>query len=375
MALRCLPASGKINATDFTEDAAATVEKILKNHRCLGASLALFDDRGVTGYLAYGIAHPSGWPVDPATVFRAASVSKLVTGLGIMKLREMGRIDLDTEIGEYLPSPLAGRLPKTRAITLRSLMTHTAGIRDSEGYNSGIARGASLSEILSDQRVWEGTPGTWEYSNLGAGLAGAVLEAATGENFESLMQETVFIPLGVAATYYPQKVKGDLADAIRILPRAKTPNFNAAERRARPLFEAVEDPEKHYNLAHGALCVSAMALSKLGMAAMEPGFLTRESLEEMRKIAVPFGARARNLSQGLFTFVLREPKISKHLIYGHQGMAYGAVHGLFFDPEKRRGMALLTTGASEARRGVLADMNHDMLRLFFSQEAQNGSGR
>jgi hypothetical protein len=67
--------------------------------------------------------------------------------------------------------------------------------------------------------------------------------------------------------------------------------------------------------------------------------------------------------------------VSGKMLYGHQGMAYGAVHGLFFDPEKRRGMALLTTGASEARRGVLADMNHDMLRLFFSQEAQNGSGR
>ena len=48
----------------------------------------------------------------------------------------------------------------------------------------------------------------WEYSNLGAGIAGAVLEAATGMDFEALMQKTLFKPLQVSATFYPQKVKG-----------------------------------------------------------------------------------------------------------------------------------------------------------------------
>ena len=98
---------------------------------------------------------------------------------------------------------------------------------------------------------------------------------------------------------------------------------------------------------------------------MTPGFLTQESLDEMRKIVVPFGERARNLSQGLFTFVLNEPKISRRPIFGHQGMAYGAVHGLFFDPEIGQGFALLTTGASEARNGVLADLNFDLMKLFW----------
>jgi hypothetical protein len=48
-------------------------------------------------------------------------------------------------------------------------------------------------------------------------------------------------------------------------------------------------------------------------------------------------------------------------------MAYGAVHGLFFDPETGRGLALLTTGAGEARRGVLADLNAEMIRLFLGE--------
>ena len=361
-----VPADGDVNHSDFSPAETKRIVTVLRRNRCLGAALCLFDKDGVSGTLTFGKAHlkPSV-SAQPDTVFRAASISKLVTGLGAMKLKEQGKIDLDADIGEHLPSALMDAWRPERKITLRTLMTHTAGIRDSEGYNSGIGRGAPLSEILDDAHVWEGTPGQWEYSNLGAGIAGVVMEAATGVDFETLMQRTVFEPLGITATYYPQKVQGDLADAVRILPRSKTPNFNAAERRSRPLPPMEVDLERHYNLAHGNLYISAPELARLGIAAMMPGFLSQESLKEMRNIAVPFGERAHNLSQGLFTFVLNEPKICERLIYGHQGMAYGAVHGLFFDPSRERGMALLTTGASEARRGVLADLNFDLMKTLW----------
>ena len=365
IALRFLSGGGQIHESDLKNgDRAAAV---LRAHRCLGASLCLFDATGVTGTLAFGVSHRDGTPVTADTVFRAASISKFVTGLGIMKLKEQGRIDLDRDVGEYLPGDVMDAWRPERTVTLRALMTHTAGVRDSEGYNRGIARGVPLSAILNDDLV-DGPPGVWVYSNLGAGIAGVVMEAAAGTDFETLMQETVFHPLGVTATFYPQKVRGDLADAARVLPRSRRPNFDAAERRSRPLPPQGVDAERHYSLAHGNLYVSAPELAKLGAAAMIPGFLTEDSLLEMRKIAVPFGERARNLSQGLFTFVLREPTISPRPLYGHQGMAYGAVHGLFFDPEAGRGYALLTTGASEARRGVLADLNADLLRLLVGDQ-------
>ena len=109
------------------------------------------------------------------------------------------------------------------------------------------------------------------------------------------------------------------------------------------------------------------------MAGMQPGFLRAETLAEMRKIIAPFGRRARDLSQGLGVFILQDPSVSPRPLYGHQGMAYGAVHGLFFDPVSRRGLTLLTSGASEGREGVLADVNRDLLRRFFS--GREGSGR
>ena len=372
--LHFLPSRGQVNAFDPVWD--PSPEAILRAHRCVGASLCLFDEGGVLGAFAYGVSHTPDTPVTPDTVFRAASISKFVTGLAIMKLREQGKIDLDRDVNEYLPFPLRHPKAPNQKLTLRMLMTHTAGIHDGAAYNRGIGQNALLSDLLRGDSYTDHLPGTlWEYSNFGAGIAGAVMEAATGTDFERLMQETLFRPLGICATFYPQNVRGDLADAVRVLPRSKVPNLNAKERRSRPLPPEGVEPERHYNLAHGNLYISAGELARLGIAAMTPGFLSRESLEEMRKIAVPFGQRARNLSQGLFTFVLREPQISPRLLYGHQGMAYGAVHGLFFDPQLRRGMALLTTGASEARRGVLADLNFDLLKAYLSQEAGHGSGR
>ena len=364
LALQFLPRGGGVNETDLPPEAAGRVEAILKKHRCLGAVFCLFDFSGVGGALAFGVSHPTGERTGPDTVFRAASVSKFVTALGAMKLKEQGRVDLDRDVGDYLPGSVMDAWRPTQKITLRMLLTHTAGLRDSEGYNAGIARGAPLSAIFKDEAV-HGVPGVWEYSNFGAGIAGAALECACGTDFETLMQETVFRPLGVTATYYPQKVKGDLADAVRILPPQPRPNYNAAERRARPLPPAEVNPDKHYTLAHGALCVSAPELARLGIAGMVPGFLSPESLREMRAPCASFGQRADNLSQGIGTFILKDRRLGlERVFYGHQGMAYGAVHGLFFHPETGRGISLLTTGASEARQGVLADLNFDLLKQF-----------
>lgn len=364
LAVRALPKKGNVNASDFSEAETRALRRALRAHRCEGAALCLFDETGVTHTLTFGASHPEGTPVQADTAFRAASVSKFITALGAMKLKEQGRLNLDADVNDALPFPVRHPKAPRQPISLRMLLSHTAGIHDGADYNAGIAKGAPASLLLAGDSYTAHPPAAaWEYSNFGAGLAGAVMEAALGMDFEALMQETVFGPLGAAATYYPQKTAGDLADAVRILPRSKTPNFNAAERRARPLPKTEANPERHYNLAHGALCVSAPELAKLGIAGMKPGFLTRESLEEMRRVILPFGERAHNLSQGIGTFILEEPKICPRPLYGHQGMAYGAVHGLFFDPDRGRGMALLTTGASEARRGVLADLNFSLLRL------------
>ncbi|MBQ4640592.1 MAG: beta-lactamase family protein [Clostridia bacterium] len=364
--LAFLPKHGRMNGGNIAK--AGQAEKILRKYRCLGASFCTFDEKGITGWGAFGEAR-KGVPAGEHTVYRIASVSKLISAMGAMRLQEKGVLSMDREVNDYLPISLRHPKAPDTPITLRMLMSHTAGIHDGEQYNTGIAKNVPLSQLLQGDSFCAHLPGeAWEYSNFGAGIAGAVMEAAAGVDFEALMQREVFRPLSVQATFYPQKVQGELADATRILPPQKAPNFNARARMARPLPEERVDAHQHYNLAHGNLCISTGELAKLGMALMMPGFLTEKSLQEMRRIICPFGERAHNLSQGVGTFILQDDSICSRPLYGHQGMAYGACHGLFFDIEKKRGVVLLTSGVSEARRGVLSDVNADMIRLYLAEE-------
>lgn len=363
--LHFLPKHGKIN--ESTLEKAREAEGILRRHRCLGATVCTFDASGVTGLLSFGEAE-EGVKAEGDTVYRIASVSKWATGLLLMRLWEKGCIDLDADVCRYTALSLRHPGAKERPITLRMLASHTAAIHDGAAYNSGIVQNEGASSLLKKDSFAAHLPGEkWEYSNFGAGLIGSVLEGAMGEDFETLMQRELFLPLGVQATFYPQYVQGKMADATRVLPPQKQPNFNAGARRKRPLPDGRPNPEYHYNLAHGNLCISAGELAKLGRAAMVPGFLQEKTLLEMRRIICPFGERAHNLSQGIATFILQDAALCPRPLYGHQGMAYGACHGLFYDAERQKGLVLLTSGVSEARRGVLADVNAAMIRLYLGE--------
>lgn len=132
-------------------------------------------------------------PVSPLTRFRVGSVSKALTSVSIGRLVERGKLDLDSPIQRYLPDFPAKRWP----ITTRQLAGHLAGVRhynrDEENF---VARHyATVTEALdvfkNDSLLFE--PGTrFGYSSYGWNLISAVLEAAAGEPYLSMMQREVF---------------------------------------------------------------------------------------------------------------------------------------------------------------------------------------
>ncbi len=368
--LSLVPPQGQQTETDLSPALSQEIVKILRRHRCVGANLCLFDANGAAGSLAFGNAR-RGMQTTAKTLYRIASVSKFAVALCAMKLQQEGRLSLDADVNGFLPFSLRHPQAPDTPITLRMLLTHTAGLHDGKAYAAGLARGDSLSSILAQDSFCKHLPGeAWEYSNLGAGIAGVVLEAAMQTDFEQLMQDELFRPLDIEASFYPQSILLPLADAYQVLPPQKAPRLDGVMRQERPLPARGVDAERHYSIAHGNLCLSAGHLVKLGTAGMVPGFLEQKSLDEMRRPTASFGKRAKNLSQGIGTFILRDSALAPHPLYGHQGMAYGAVHALFFDPAIGRGFVLLTSGASLARRGVLADLNADMIQLLWSRWAK-----
>lgn len=156
----------------------------------------------------YGVANlDSRRPISlEDSIFRLASVSKIATWLTVMQLVEEGRLDLDRDVNDYLDF----RIPRSfgRAITMRHLMTHSAGFAERFWGAYQPDTPASLEEVLRNNvpaRVY--APGsTVAYSNYGAGLAGHIVERLRGQPFERVVAERVFAPAGMRRSTFAQVV-------------------------------------------------------------------------------------------------------------------------------------------------------------------------
>jgi len=145
-------------------------------------------------------------PAGPDTLFRIASVSKLVTTLGLLRLHEDGKVALDADVSDYLGFTLRNPHFPAQPITLRHLLTHTSSLRDAGGY--AWPAGVALKDVLvpGDARTYAANAGPgayFTYCNLGWGVIGTVMERVTGERFDRLMRRLLFDPLGLQAGYHP----------------------------------------------------------------------------------------------------------------------------------------------------------------------------
>ncbi|NHO34335.1 serine hydrolase domain-containing protein [Acetobacter fallax] len=150
-------------------------------------------------------------PVNADTLFRIASVSKVVTTIGLMELVEQGKIALDHDASDYVGFRLRNPDFPDSPITLRMLLNHTSTIRDADGYT--IPPGQKISDLFSDSRKpgqdnyhfahGEGhKPGNWfQYCNLCYGVIGTIIERVSGERFDHYQQTHVLMPLAIDGGY------------------------------------------------------------------------------------------------------------------------------------------------------------------------------
>src|SRR4051812_13670458 len=164
---------------------------------------ATFDRTGLTASGASGLAdraHGRALTIDDPV--RIASVSKLVVALGVMRLVEQGRLDLDRDVSDWLGWPLRNPAFPDRPISLRLFLSHRSSLRD--GVDYAVPLGTELRTVVADPAAFdaEHPPGAFfRYTNLNFPLIASVMEKATGERFDRLMQRLVLDPLGLQACF------------------------------------------------------------------------------------------------------------------------------------------------------------------------------
>lgn len=214
---------------------------IVANPACELASLSVLAIRD--GRIAYeaqfgrrlignvsGSNGQSDKPVDARTLFRIASISKMMTTLGLMRLVEDGKLDLDADVSGYLGFSLRNPHFPDQAIALRHLLTHTSSLRDEAGYSWGVD--TALKDVLvpgsrlhGEGKMWASNAGPgayFTYCNLGWGVIGTIMERVTGERFDRLMRRLLVEPLGLHAGYNPSELPPEDVANIATLYRKRT---------------------------------------------------------------------------------------------------------------------------------------------------------
>lgn len=181
-----------------------------------GATVSVVANGQVLTERGYGLANVGSddtpaRDVDPdETLFRIGSVSKVVTATAVMQLVENGRLDLDTNVQEYLDFDLP---TPEGAVTLRHLLTHTAGFEERvKGLIGAPGSQPVLRDVVSvDPPVQVFAPGTTpSYSNYGNTLAGYIVEHVSGEPFDDYLQRHIFDVAGMDSSSSTQPLPADL---------------------------------------------------------------------------------------------------------------------------------------------------------------------
>lgn len=163
-----------------------------------------FDRNGVTSIQARGFAdRVAARKISADDPVRVASISKLVATIGVMRLVEAGKLDLDVDVSTYLGWKLRNPAFPNAPITLRMLISHRSSLTDAAGYWQ-TPLGDPLRDTLDNPRAWDGAhaPGTYfRYTNLNFPVVAQAMERVTGERFDRLMQRLVLKPLGIDACY------------------------------------------------------------------------------------------------------------------------------------------------------------------------------
>ena len=341
-------------------------ERLLCRHHVLGASLLLSDD-GLTARVDTSVREPQHH-AEEDTLYRVASITKMVTALAVLRLAGQGAFALDDAVAAFLPDGTAE--PALEGITFRHLLTHTSGLCDISAADRALAEGRTWHEVLREEGVRVGTPGgQFRYCNLAFGLLGCVIEQVTGESVSQAVDRLAFSPLGMLATLDASGLDEHTVMPItRVLRYHPGHDMTITPLGRIPLTET--DPTRHFGHTAGAMYTDAPSLSRLlSMIGSDgQGLVPPALMREMRSEQATYGKLSPGMAYGLGLVILRDPHLPGCRVLGHQGYAYGCADGAFFDEKTGRQVIFLNGGCSEARSGRLGLCNRDVLRWALGKE-------
>ncbi len=156
----------------------------------------------VAGFGVTSLENPL--PVTPDTLFQVGSISKTFTATALMRLMELGKVELETPVRAYLPDFRLSDEEVAKRVTLRHLLTHTGGWLGDYFNDFGFSDDVQIKMLHEIAQLPQFTPlgEVWSYCNTGFNIAGRLIEVVTGQSYEAVIKELILDPLGMNLTFF-----------------------------------------------------------------------------------------------------------------------------------------------------------------------------
>lgn len=350
------------------------IESKMSEKGIVGIGASIIIDKKVVWTNGYGYADKENkTSFTPSTVMNIASISKTFTGVCIMKAVEEGKVSLDEDINNYLPFKVINPNFPSEKITLRHLATHTSGLTDrnpfygDSTYYYGGLKPEPLGEFLKNYFVQGGKhyskdnflnakPGTSrDYSNIGAGLAGFIIELRTGKTLNEYAKKNIFKPLKMQNS-------GWALNEIDITKHSKLYEKKGDSIVQIQLYEGTTYPD-------GGVRTSVKELSKFFISLLNDGkykktrILKKETVEEMLRFQYtetnkPENVKLNKVNQGIFWAT----KLSATRI-GHNGSDPGVRTFMLSDLNKEFALIIFfNTSLDEKDQGIFFDIYEELYK-------------
>ena len=179
------------------------VNKVIREKGVPGATVGILH-KGETVAVGSGVTnieHPL--PITDDALFQIGSITKTFTGTAIMRLVEMGKLDLEATVRTYIPDFKVSDETASSEATVRHLLTHTGGWEGDVFDDTGSGDDALVKYVANMDELTQLAPlGTvFSYCNSGFSLAGYIIEVVTGKSYQAALKELVLDPLGLEGSY------------------------------------------------------------------------------------------------------------------------------------------------------------------------------
>lgn len=333
------------------------IEEFTAEHKdtTAGMSVSVFgqEEALYTGYFGYADKE-AGIAVDKDTVMEWGSATKMLVWVSVMQLWEQEKIDLDTDIREYLPDGFLTNLKYDTPITMLHLMNHTAGFQ--EVYTDIFIKEQEAILTLGDtlrahepEQIYE--PGeVTAYSNWGVALAAYIVEQISGKSFDEYVHQYIFEPLGMEHS----ALSADLSDNAWVQEKRKELQCYTID------GSLIPDCFYYITLYPAGMCTSTLAdFEAFGKALLKedsPLFKKSDTWEMLFSPSACLGDS--NVPSNYHGFWVVPYGVET---VGHGGNTAGCSSYLLLDLKNKIGVVVMTNQSNETVYNV------DMMELIFGE--------